>query len=101
MRWGSRGWSRRPLRAVAGSCSRALSRVSAVLGRRARRTTDTIRRHPAGSLSMDDVERALLEGTRRVAAEVLAPRAAAVDDSQVPRSHLDALAAVGVLGVHA
>jgi alkylation response protein AidB-like acyl-CoA dehydrogenase len=50
---------------------------------------------------MDDVERALLEGTRRVAAELLAPQAAAVDEGHVPRSHLDALAAVGVLGLHA
>lgn len=50
---------------------------------------------------MDDVETALLAATRRVAEEVLAPAAARVDAGRVPRSHLDALAAAGVLGLHA
>jgi len=50
---------------------------------------------------VDDVETALLAATRRVAAEVLAPAAAAVDAGWVPRSHLAALAAAGVFGVHA
>ncbi|HEY6797653.1 MAG TPA: acyl-CoA dehydrogenase family protein [Kineosporiaceae bacterium] len=50
---------------------------------------------------MDDVETRLLAATRRVAADVLAPRAAEVDAGQVPRSHLEALAAAGVLGLHA
>jgi len=43
----------------------------------------------------------LVQAARQVAAEVLAPAAAEVDADAVPRSHLDALAAVGLLGLEA
>jgi alkylation response protein AidB-like acyl-CoA dehydrogenase len=50
---------------------------------------------------VDDAEIALVTAARRVAEELLAPNAAAVDAGRVPRSHLDALAAAGVLGMRA
>jgi alkylation response protein AidB-like acyl-CoA dehydrogenase len=43
----------------------------------------------------------LVLAAQRVAREVLAPRAAEVDASTVPRSHLDAIGAAGLLGMHA
>jgi len=68
------------------------------------RSTDTAARAAAGRGrigTVDDAETDLLARTRRVADDLLAPAAAAVDDAEVPRSHLDALAAAGVLGMHA
>ena len=50
---------------------------------------------------VDDVERRLLEATHRVADELLAPQAAAVDAATVPSGHLAALAGAGVFGLHA
>ncbi len=46
-------------------------------------------------------EHPLVARVRAVADDVLAPAAAEVDASQVPRSHLEALAAAGVFGVSA
>jgi alkylation response protein AidB-like acyl-CoA dehydrogenase len=54
---------------------------------------------------MDDAETDLLTdllaAARRVADQLLAPHAAEVDAGWVPRSHVDALAAAGVLGMRA
>jgi alkylation response protein AidB-like acyl-CoA dehydrogenase len=43
----------------------------------------------------------LVQAVTKLADELLAPQAAAVDAGTVPRSHLDALAAAGVLGMSA
>ncbi len=52
-------------------------------------TDDRIEQHP------------LVRRVAALTAELLEPQAAAVDAGQVPRSHLDALAAAGVFGMHA
>lgn len=44
-----------------------------------------------------DLEHPLVRAARHLAADLLAPRAAEVDASAVPRSHLDALGAAGLL----
>jgi alkylation response protein AidB-like acyl-CoA dehydrogenase len=45
------------------------------------------------------VEHPLVDAARRLAKELLEPQAAAIDASVVPRSHLQALADVGLLGM--
>lgn len=49
----------------------------------------------------DSGERPLVEAARRLATEVLEPAAADVDATAVPRSHLDAIARAGLLGLAA